>query len=52
MLIPAWAAGVTDEQKRRDEVYSLVPEAADFPYRRALQLSAASENLLPEVVPA
>nr|WP_246726287.1 ATP-binding cassette domain-containing protein [Rhizobium laguerreae] len=46
LLIPAWAAGVTDAQKRLDDVYSLIPEAADFRHRRALQLSGGQQKLV------
>ncbi|WP_312879251.1 ATP-binding cassette domain-containing protein [Rhizobium leguminosarum] len=46
LLIPAWAAGVTDAQKRLDDVYALIPEAADFRHRRALQLSGGQQKLV------
>ncbi|MGR4847208.1 MULTISPECIES: ATP-binding cassette domain-containing protein [Rhizobium] len=46
LLIPAWAAGVTDAQKRLNDVYSLIPEAADFRHRRALQLSGGQQKLV------
>ena len=46
LLIPAWAAGVKDAQKRLDDVYSLIPEAANFRHRRALQLSGGQQKLV------
>lgn len=46
LLIPAWAAGVTDAQKRLDDVYALIPEAAAFRHRRALQLSGGQQKLV------
>jgi branched-chain amino acid transport system ATP-binding protein len=46
LLIPAWAAGVNDAERRLDDVYSLIPEARDFRNRRALQLSGGQQKLV------
>lgn len=46
LLLPAWAAGLKDARERLDEVYRLIPEAANFKDRRALQLSGGQQKLV------
>lgn len=46
MLMPAWANGIRDGDKRLQWVYSLMPEIADFGGRKALQLSGGQQKLV------
>lgn len=46
MLMPAWANGLKDGDKRLQWIYSLMPEIADFGERKALQLSGGQQKLV------
>lgn len=46
ILLPAWAIGMRDSNKRLDWIYGLMPEVRDFRQRRALQLSGGQQKLV------
>jgi branched-chain amino acid transport system ATP-binding protein len=46
VLMPAWAAGLSDVQARLARVYEMIPEVEAFAGRRALQLSGGQQKLV------
>ena len=46
ILLPVWANGIKDADKRLDWIYGLMPEVAGFRNRRALQLSGGQQKLV------
>lgn len=46
ILLPVWAIGLKDVQKRLDWIYGLMPEVKDFRDRRAMQLSGGQQKLV------
>ncbi len=46
ILMPAWANGIRDSDRRLKWIYSLMPEIADFGRRKALQLSGGQQKLV------
>ncbi len=45
ILVPAWATGLAEPNKRLAVIYELVPEAREFAQRKALQLSGGQQKL-------
>ena len=45
VLVPAWAAHVTDAAARLEKVYELIPELRQFAPRKGLQLSGGQQKL-------
>jgi len=45
ILVPAWAAGFSDSEKRLRRIYALIPELEAFAPRKGLQLSGGQQKL-------
>ncbi len=45
VLVPAWAAKLTDARARLDKVYRLIPEVREFAPRKGAQLSGGQQKL-------
>ena len=45
ILVPAWAAGFSDAEKRLRRIYALIPELEAFAPRKGLQLSGGQQKL-------
>ena len=45
ILLPAWAIGLADADKRLATVYEFIPEAREFAQRKGLQLSGGQQKL-------
>jgi len=46
ILVPVWATGSTDYQKRLDWIYRLIPEVAAFRTRHATELSGGQQKMV------
>lgn len=46
ILLPAWAAHISDASKRLDWIFGLMPEVAQFRSRRALELSGGQQKMV------
>ena len=45
VLVPAWAAHLSDARERLRKVYELIPEVREFAARKGLQLSGGQQKL-------
>jgi branched-chain amino acid transport system ATP-binding protein len=45
VLMPAWAAGISDARQRLEKIYRLIPEVREFAQRKGLQLSGGQQKL-------
>jgi len=45
VLVPAWAAHLSDARERLQKVYELIPEVREFAARKGLQLSGGQQKL-------
>jgi branched-chain amino acid transport system ATP-binding protein len=45
ILLPAWAAKITDARERLEKIYQLIPEVREFAPRKGLQLSGGQQKL-------
>jgi branched-chain amino acid transport system ATP-binding protein len=45
VLVPAWAAGVSEPRAKLEKVYTLIPEVREFASRKGLQLSGGQQKL-------
>ncbi len=46
VMVPAWAANLSDAAQKLAEIYRLIPEVEAFRARRALQLSGGQQKLV------
>lgn len=46
ILVPVWATGASDYQKRLDWIYELIPEVAAFRVRPATELSGGQQKMV------
>jgi len=46
ILVPVWATGASDYQKRLDWIYELIPEVAAFRSRPATELSGGQQKMV------
>jgi branched-chain amino acid transport system ATP-binding protein len=45
VLMPAWAAGISDAPRRLEKIYQLIPEVRELAPRKGLQLSGGQQKL-------